>query len=100
MRPGEPLDKDIYDLSPEELRNVPKTPGDLDEAMSCLEKDHEFLLQSDVFTDDVISTWIWYKREKEVTPSACVRIHTSFTCTTTREKAFQAPRMRYSDSWG
>jgi len=64
------------------------------------EKDHEFLLQSDVFTDDVISTWIWYKREKEVDAIACVRIHTSFTCTTTREKAFQAPRMRYSDSWG
>ena len=66
MRPGEPLDKDIYDLSPEELKGVPKTPGALDEALDCLEKDNDFLLQGDVFTPDVISTWIWYKREKEV----------------------------------
>jgi glutamine synthetase len=64
--PGEPLDKDIYDLPPEELANVPKTPGSLEEALSALERDHQFLLQSDVFTEDVISTWIWYKREKEV----------------------------------
>ena len=66
MKPGEPLDKDIYDLEPEELAKVPKTPGSLDEALNNLEKDHEFLLQGDVFTRDVISTWIWYKREKEV----------------------------------
>ena len=65
-KPGEPLDKDIYDLEPEELAKVPKTPGDLSEALTFLEKDHEFLLQGDVFTKDVISTWIWYKREKEV----------------------------------
>jgi glutamine synthetase len=64
--PGEPLDKDIYDLEPEELAKVPKTPGALDESLAALEKDHEFLLQGDVFTRDVISTWIWYKREKEV----------------------------------
>jgi len=66
MKPGEPLDKDIYDLEPEELAKVPKTPGSLDQALDNLEKDHEFLLQGDVFTSDVISTWIWYKREKEV----------------------------------
>ena len=66
IKPGEPLDKDIYDLEPEELAKVPKTPGSLDEALDNLEKDHEFLLQGDVFTEDVISTWIWYKREKEV----------------------------------
>jgi glutamine synthetase len=66
IRPGEPLDKDIYDLEPEELAKVPKTPGSLEEALHELEKDHEFLLQGDVFTKDVISTWIWYKREKEV----------------------------------
>jgi glutamine synthetase len=65
-RPGDPLDKDIYDLSPEELKDVPKAPASLEAALECLEKDHEFLLQGDVFTDDVISTWIWYKREKEV----------------------------------
>src|SRR6202453_3967662 len=65
-KPGEPLDKDIYDLDPEELAKVPKTPGSLEEALNNLEKDHDFLLQGDVFTRDVISTWIWYKREKEV----------------------------------
>ncbi len=66
VHPGEPLDKDIYDLEPEELEKVPKAPGALDEALSSLEKDHEFLLQGEVFTEDVIGTWIWYKREKEV----------------------------------
>ena len=64
--PGEPLDKDIYDLEPEELAKVPKAPGSLDEALKNLERDHEFLLQGDVFTRDVIDTWIWYKRDKEV----------------------------------
>ena len=63
--PGEPLDKNIYDLEPEELAKVPKAPGSLDEALANLEKDHEFLLQGSVFTQDVISTWIEYKREKE-----------------------------------
>jgi glutamine synthetase len=66
IKPGEPLDKDIYDLEPEELAKVPKAPGSLDQALDNLERDHEFLLQGDVFTRDVISTWIWYKREKEV----------------------------------
>jgi len=66
IHPGEPLDKDIYDLEPEELAKVPKAPGDLNEALNNLEKNHEFLLQGDVFTKDVIDTWIWYKREKEV----------------------------------
>ena len=64
--PGEPLDKDIYDLSPEEMKNVPTTPGALDEALAALKKDHEFLLRGDVFTPDVIDTWIWYKTENEV----------------------------------
>jgi glutamine synthetase len=66
IKPGDPLDKDIYDLEPEELAKVPKAPGSLEDALNHLEKDHEFLLQGDVFTRDVISTWIWYKREKEV----------------------------------
>lgn len=65
-KPGEPLDKDIYDLEPEELAKVPKAPGSLDEALMNLEKGHEFLLQGDVFTKDVIDTWLWYKRTKEV----------------------------------
>ena len=64
--PGEPLDKDIYDLSPEELAEVPKTPGSLEEALGALSGDHEFLLRGDVFTEDVISTWINYKMENEV----------------------------------
>jgi len=63
--PGEPMDKDLYDLTPEELERVPKAPGSLDEALDALEKDHEFLLRGDVFTPDVISTWIWYKRTRE-----------------------------------
>ncbi len=64
--PGEPLDKDIYDLPPEELASVPQTPGSLREALEALEKDHEFLLKGDVFTQDVIETWIDYKLKNEV----------------------------------
>ncbi len=66
--PGEPLDKDIYSLSPEELKDVPSTPGSLEEALDELEKDHEFLLKGNVFTEDVIKAWINYKIEKEVDP--------------------------------
>ncbi|TAL31651.1 MAG: type I glutamate--ammonia ligase [Spirochaetes bacterium] len=64
--PGQPLDKDIYDLPKEELAKVPHTPGSLREALGALEKDHAFLLKGDVFTPDVIETWIGYKMEKEV----------------------------------
>ncbi|MBI3830386.1 MAG: type I glutamate--ammonia ligase [Planctomycetes bacterium] len=63
--PGKPLDKDIYDLPPEELAKVPNTPGSLDEALNHLEEDHDFLLKGEVFTSDVIETWIEYKRKKE-----------------------------------
>lgn len=66
--PGEPLDKDIYDLPPEELANVPSLPGSLDEALTALENDHEFLLKGDVFSTAMIEKWIAYKREKEITP--------------------------------
>ncbi|MGH9901743.1 MAG: type I glutamate--ammonia ligase [Pyrinomonadaceae bacterium] len=65
--PGEPLDKDIYDLSPEQLKGVPSLPGSLDEALAALEADHEFLLKGDVFTPQLIERWISYKREKEIT---------------------------------
>ena len=68
LDPGEPLDKDIYALSPEELKNVPSTPGSLEEALNALEKDHEFLLKGGVFTQDVIDMWIEYKRLREVDP--------------------------------
>ncbi len=64
--PGDPLDKDIYDLEPEELKGVPTTPGSLEEALKALRADHEFLLRGDVFTEDVIDTWIWYKTQREV----------------------------------
>jgi glutamine synthetase len=64
--PGEPLDKDIYDLPPEELANVPSTPGSLDQALAALMDDHEYLMKGDVFTEDVIETWIKYKTDKEV----------------------------------
>jgi glutamine synthetase len=64
--PGEPLDKDIYGLSPEELAEVPSTPGSLEEALDALEANHEFLLKGDVFTPDVIEMWLEYKRLNEV----------------------------------
>ena len=64
--PGEPLDKDIYDLTPEELNDVPKTPVSLEESLIALQNDHEFLLRGDVFTEDVIDTWVWYKRAHDV----------------------------------
>lgn len=66
IHPGEPLDKNIYDLPPEEAKNLPAMPATLDEALDALEKDHEFLLKGDVFTEDVVRTWIEYKRENEV----------------------------------
>ncbi|MGH9467842.1 MAG: glutamine synthetase, partial [Terriglobales bacterium] len=66
INPGEPLDRDIYDLSPEELKNVPSLPASLDGALDALEADHDFLLKGDVFTEDVIHTWIEYKRKHEV----------------------------------
>ena len=68
--PGEPLDKDIYDLSPEELKDVPSTPESLGHALKALAEDHEYLLKGDVFTEDVINTWINYKIDKEVKPAA------------------------------
>lgn len=63
--PGESLDKDIYDLSPEELKAVPSMPASLDEALMCLEEDHEFLLKDDVFTEELLETWITYKQKNE-----------------------------------
>jgi glutamine synthetase len=65
IHPGEPLDKDIYDLSPEEMKSVPSMPGSLDEALHCLEEDHGFLMRGDVFTEELIETYIEYKRKNE-----------------------------------
>jgi glutamine synthetase len=66
--PGQPLDKDIYDLPPEELATVKGLPGSLDEALDALDKDRQFLLKGDVFTNELIDRWISYKREKEIQP--------------------------------
>jgi glutamine synthetase len=65
INPGEPLDKDIYDLTPEEMKNVPSMPASLEEALNCLEDDHAFLLRGDVFTEELIETFIDYKRKNE-----------------------------------
>jgi len=64
--PGLPLDKDIYDLSPEELSQVPSMPGSLEDALEALERDFAFLLEGDVFTEELLRHYIEYKREKEV----------------------------------
>ncbi|RAL25337.1 type I glutamate--ammonia ligase [Lujinxingia litoralis] len=69
MDPGAPLDKDIYNLPPEELARVPSAPANLEEAMVALAEDHEFLLRGDVFTEDAVEAWISYKMEKEIQPS-------------------------------
>ena len=66
LDPGQPLDKDIYDLGPEELAKVPSMPGSLEGALEALEMDHQFLLKGDVFTEELIGTYIEYKRTKEV----------------------------------
>lgn len=66
--PGDPVDKNIYELSPEEAARVKTVPGSLEEALNALEEDHDFLLKGDVFTSDVLDVWIKYKREHEVEP--------------------------------
>jgi glutamine synthetase len=64
IEPGEPMDKNLYELPPEELAKVPQVPGSLGEALDCLEQDHEFLLKGDVFTMDFIDMWIAQKRKE------------------------------------
>jgi glutamine synthetase len=66
INPGNPLDKNIYDLPAEEAKRVPKSAGSLDEALEALEKDHAFLLKGDVFTEDFIMSYIEYKRKNEI----------------------------------
>ena len=68
IEPGEPLDRDIYDMSPAELAGTKKTPATLEEALAALERDHGFLTKGHVFTDDLIETWIRYKWENEIEP--------------------------------
>ena len=66
IEPMAPIDKDLYELPPEEAKNIPQTPATLDEALDALEKDHDFLTEGDVFTEGLISTWINYKRDVEL----------------------------------
>src|SRR5579862_224197 len=66
MDPGLPLDKDIYEMDPEELSNIPSMPGSLEDALDALQHDYEFLLKGDVFTQELLRTYVDYKRSKEV----------------------------------
>jgi glutamine synthetase len=66
--PGAPFDKDLYELPPEEAAEIKQLPGSLDVVLDALETDHSFLLKGDVFTPDLIETWIEYKRKNEVDP--------------------------------
>jgi glutamine synthetase len=68
--PGEPIDKDLYDLPPEEAAQITNTPGSLEAVIEALEEDHDFLLQGDVFTPDLIEAYVNYKREEEIDPIA------------------------------
>ena len=64
--PGEAMDKDLYDLPPEELKDIPQMPGTLEEALDSMEADHEYLLKGNVFTEDALEGWVSYKRKNEV----------------------------------
>ncbi|MCC5935624.1 MAG: type I glutamate--ammonia ligase, partial [Balneolales bacterium] len=66
LDPGDPMDKDIYSLSPEERAGIPSVPGTLEEALGALEKDHDFLLKGDVFSQDLLESYLKYKYDNEV----------------------------------
>jgi glutamine synthetase len=66
--PGQPLDRDIYEMSAEELASTEKTPPSLEVALQALKEDHAFLTRGGVFTDDLIETWIQYKEDNELEP--------------------------------
>jgi glutamine synthetase len=68
LDPGLPVDRDLFELSPQELAAIPSVPESLGDALDALERDHEFLLKGGVFTEDLIETWIEYKRDQEVDP--------------------------------
>ncbi|HQR80943.1 MAG TPA: type I glutamate--ammonia ligase, partial [Actinomycetota bacterium] len=68
IEPIEPIDKDLYELPPDEAHSIPQLPGTLPEVLDELEADHDFLTEGNVFTDDLIDTWIHYKRVNEVDP--------------------------------
>jgi len=66
--PGKPVDKDLFEMPEEDLARIPNVPGSLEDAMDALEEDHEFLLKGGVFTEDLIETWLEYKRSEECDP--------------------------------
>ncbi|OKL47654.1 type I glutamate--ammonia ligase [Boudabousia liubingyangii] len=68
IEPAAPIDKDLYELPPEEYHDIAKLPTSLEAALEALEQDQDFLTESDVFTQDLIDTWIAYKRENEIAP--------------------------------
>jgi glutamine synthetase len=68
IEPPTPVDKDLYELPPDEAASIPQVPGSLAEVLHALEADHDYLLEGNVFTPDLIETWIAYKREKEIDP--------------------------------
>lgn len=68
INPGEPLDKDIYGLSPQEAAGIPAVPGTLEESLNNLTNNCSFLKKGDVFSDDLIETWVQYKIDKEIRP--------------------------------
>ncbi|HEV7936031.1 MAG TPA: type I glutamate--ammonia ligase [Actinomadura sp.] len=68
VEPPEPVDKDLYELPPEEARGIPQVPGSLEAVLNALEDDHDYLLEGGVFTEDLIETWVRYKRENELDP--------------------------------
>lgn len=77
-----PIDKDLYELPAEEAADIKKAPANLEEALAALEADHDFLLAGDVFTEDLISAWIDYKRSNELAPLLLVPHPSNTRCTT------------------
>jgi glutamine synthetase len=70
IEPPAPVDKDLYDLPPEEAAQVTQVPGSLPAVLKGLEEDHDYLLAGGVFTQDLIDTWVDYKRSAEIAPIA------------------------------
>jgi glutamine synthetase len=68
IEPADPIDKDLYELPPDEHADIATVPASLDRVLDTLEDDHEYLLEGGVFTDDLVETWIDYKRTNEITP--------------------------------
>ena len=83
IEPPAPIDKDLYELPPDEAANIPQVPACLAAVINRLEEDHDYLLEGGVFTPDLIEMWIDLKRRTRSTRSACARTRTSSRCTTT-----------------